>query len=248
MHENPYQASYAGPYVAAMAGEWERTTFIRRTYIHLAGAIAAFAGLEFFLFSVAGEAVGNMVRMMSGGWNWLLVLGAFMLVSTIAHRWAASTTSLATQYLGLGLFIVAEAIIFLPLLYVAQLAGEETILAAAILTGVVFGGLTLVVFVTRTDLAGWGKYLCLAGLLALGVIVASVVSSHFFPGAGFGLGVIFSALMVALACGYILYETSNVLHHYRTDQYVAASLALFASVAILFWYILRIVIAFSGRD
>jgi FtsH-binding integral membrane protein len=39
-----------------------------------------------------------------------------------------------------------------------------------------------------------------------------------------------------------------VLHHYRTDQYVAASLALFASVAILFWYILRIVIAFSGRD
>jgi FtsH-binding integral membrane protein len=45
-----------------------------------------------------------------------------------------------------------------------------------------------------------------------------------------------------------MYDTSNVLHHYRTDQYVAASLALFASVAMLFFYVLRLVMAFSNRD
>ena len=65
---------------------------------------------------------------------------------------------------------------------------------------------------------------------------------------GWALGPIFSVAMVALACGYILYDTSNVLHHYRIGQHVAASLALFASLALLFWYILRIVIALSGRD
>jgi len=54
--------------------------------------------------------------------------------------------------------------------------------------------------------------------------------------------------MIALACGYILYDTSNILHHYRTDQHVAAALALFASVAVLFWYVIRLLIALSGRE
>ena len=95
---------------------------------------------------------------------------------------------------------------------------------------------------TRTILTVLGIAVGVAALVALGAIVCSIVTG------GFGLGVIFSALMIALACGYILYDTSNVLHHYRTDQYVAAALALFASVAVLFWYVLRIVISFSGRD
>jgi FtsH-binding integral membrane protein len=51
--------------------------------------------------------------------------------------------------------------------------------------------------------------------------------------------------MVAFAGAAILYDTSNILHRYRTDQHVAASLSLFASVALLFWYILSI---FSSRD
>jgi FtsH-binding integral membrane protein len=46
--------------------------------------------------------------------------------------------------------------------------------------------------------------------------------------------------MVAFAGAAILYETSNILHHYRPNQHVAASLSLFASVALLFWYVLRI--------
>lgn len=242
MQETPYEASYAGSPVAARADEWERSLFVRRTYIHLAGAITAFALIEMLIFAIAGEAVGNLIGTMVSGWNWLFVLGAFMVVSWIAHSWAASATSLTTQYLGLTIYVVAEAIIFLPLLYVAHAIGDETILAAALMTGIVFGGLTTFIFITKADLSGWGKYLWLAGLVAMGVIVCSIVTG------GFGLGVIFSAVMIALACGYILYETSNVLLHYRTTQHVAAALALFASVALLFWYILQIVLAFSGRD
>jgi FtsH-binding integral membrane protein len=243
IQDNPYQASYAESPIAARVDEWERSVFVRKTYGHLAGAIVAFALIEMLIFTVAGEAVGNIVGSMVGGWNWLFVLGAFMVVSWIAHSWASSATSLTTQYLGLSIYVVAEAIIFLPLLYLARrIGGDDMILAAALMTGVVFGGLTAVVFISKADLSGWGKYLWLAGFVAIGVILCSIVTG------GFGLGVIFSAVMIALACGYILYETSNVLHHYRTDQHVAAALALFASVAILFWYILRIVIAFSGRD
>jgi hypothetical protein len=62
---------------------------------------------------------------------------------------------------------------------------------------------------------------------------------------GFSLGIWFVWAMIVAACGYILYYTSNVLHHYRTDQHVAAALALFASVALLFWYVIQI---FMSRD
>ena len=51
---------------------------------------------------------------------------------------------------------------------------------------------------------------------------------------------LFCGALVILACGFILYDTSNVLHHYRTDQHVGAALELFASLALLFYYILRI--------
>ena len=70
----------------------------------------------------------------------------------------------------------------------------------------------------------------------MAVVVVGMIS-------GSTLGLWFSGLMVMLASGYILYDTSNVMLHYRTDQHVAASLALFASVALLFWYVLRIFMA-----
>ena len=63
----------------------------------------------------------------------------------------------------------------------------------------------------------------------------------------FQLGVWFSGAMIGFASMYILYETSNVLHRYRTDQYVAAALALFAAVALLFWYILRLMMELQRR-
>ena len=69
----------------------------------------------------------------------------------------------------------------------------------------------------------------IVGIVALGVIVLSMFM-------GFNLGIIFVAAMLLLAGGYILYDTSNILHHYRIGQHVAASLALFASVALMFWY------------
>ena len=67
----------------------------------------------------------------------------------------------------------------------------------------------------------------------LGLIVASFI----FP---ISLGLWFSGAMVVFASGAILYNTSNLLHRYDPDQYVAAALSLFASVALLFWYVLQI--------
>ena len=242
MHNNPY-ASFGQEGSVAGASEQARTEFIRRTYSHLAGAVLLFIALEALAFALTTpEQRWDVVRLMMGSrWSWLLVLGAFMGVSWIANSWANSSTQLSTQYLGLATYVVAEAIIFLPLLFLAHRFAPEAITTAAMITIVVFGGLTGFVFVTKTDLSGWGKYLCMASFGALGFILLGM----FMPGI-FGLGGIFTALMIMLASGYILYETSNVLHQYNTTQYVAASLALFASVALLFWYVLRLVMSLSN--
>lgn len=240
VEENPY--AY-GATLAASATESAREAFIRRTYTHLAGAICAFVAIEAALIAATPQHVMERVLGSVMGFGWLAVLAAFMLVSWVARAWAQSGSSRTMQYAGLGLYVFAEALIFLPIMWIATFyLGAEVPLTAGLITLVATAGITAFVFVTRVDLSWMGKYLFLAGLVAIGVIVCAVIFQ------GFSLGILFSALMVGLAIGYILYDTSNILHHYRTDQHVAASLALFASVALLLWYVLQIVMHFSSDD
>lgn len=235
--------SYGYDYsVAARAAGSDRALFIRRTYAHLAGAILAFMGIETLLLNVLSESAQVQIVRMMMGYGWLVVMLAFIGAGWLARAWAHSETSTAMQYMGLGLYVVAWAIIFLPLLIIASHMVDKTVIpTAGILTLAVFGGLTLSVFVTRKDYSPLAPILSVGSLIALGVILASIFI-------GFGLGLIFSFVMVALASGYILYDTSRVMLHYRTDQHVGAALELFASVALLFWYILQIVMNFSSRD
>src|SRR5690606_12781739 len=162
---------------------------------------------------------------------WLLVLGGFMIVGWLASRTAATATTLSAQYLALSGFVAAEAIIFVPLLYVANAIAPGAIQSAALVTVLGFSALTAVVFVTRKDFSFLGGILWWLGMCALLAIVGSLLF-------GFALGTYFSVGMVAFAGAAVLYDTSNVLHHYPKDRYVAAALALFASVALMFWYVL----------
>ena len=217
---------------AVQAAESERVSFIKQTYLHLAGAILAFVGLE-TLIQMSGIAYA-LTSLMVGRWSWLIVLGAFMGVSHLATKWASSdASSQGKQYLGLGLYVIAEAIIFAPLLLIASLMTSRNVIpTAGILSLFLFSGLTASVFISKKDLSWMGRILTIGGFIALGIIVVSALF-------GFTLGMLFSAAMIIFAAGSIMYQTSNVLHHYRTDQHVAASLALFASVALLFWYLVR---------
>lgn len=231
--------------LAIQAERSERALFIRRTYAHLAGAILAFVALEAAFFTlVPQESIRQFMATFFGSpVSLLILLAAFIGVGYLAQYWAHASTSPTMQYLGLGLYVAFEALIFIPILYVAQrysAAGGQNIIAqAGIMTLCVFGGLTMSVFASGKDFSFLGPILSIAGFVALGTIIAAIVF-------GFNLGLLFSFLMVAFASAFILYETSNVLHHYRTDQHVGAALQLFASVALLFYYILRIFL--QSRD
>jgi FtsH-binding integral membrane protein len=243
---NPY-ASFG--HIATDAPATERLAFIKRTYLHLALAVYALVTLEFIYFNVFDEQMRQYMPKLLGSFWILVMFGGFMLTGWIARSWAESDASVGKQYAGLGLYVLAESIFLAPLLwianhYVTEMGGYtfSPVAVAGVLTFFVFAGLTGGVFLSKADFSFLAPILGIAGMLAFGAIVAS----FFFPGMLSGLW--FPVAMVVFASGYILYDTSNVLHHYRTTQHVAASLALFASVALLFWYILQIVLAFSSRD
>ena len=188
-----------------------------------------------YLFS-AGYAETIALKMLSV--NWLLILGAFMLVGWLATRTAHTVESKAMQYIALGAFVVAEAIIFLPMLWMAFMYAPGAIesAASATLLGVI--GLTAVAIITRKDFSFLRSVLVWGGIVALIAIVLAVVF-------GWQMGTWFSVGMIAFAGAAVLYDTSNVLHHYPQDKHVAAALELFASIALMFWYVLRL---FMARD
>lgn len=241
--ETPY-ASFGTTAIDATPAD--RLSFIRKTYTHLAAAIYALVALEFIYFKALplDEWVPSLF---SFRWGWMLLFLGYVVVSNVADSWARSDASPGKQYTGLFTYTFAFSVILCPLLWIAnqyttEIGGAQysPIAVAALATLAIFGVLTATVFISRKDFSFLGPILGIASMVLLGVVALAMFG---FLNMGTGLFLVF----VAFAGAAILYDTSNVLHHYRTDQYVAASLRLFASLGLLFWYVLQIVISFSGR-
>ncbi|WP_153391804.1 Bax inhibitor-1/YccA family protein [Chryseobacterium vaccae] len=220
--------------LVAHSSEVEKADFYRKTYLHVALSVLAFIGIETILLKTVPA---ELIAMMFGQkYTWLLIIGVFWLASILANKWSLAQ-SRSTQYLGLGFYIVLEAVIFLPLIYIAvNTAGVNVIFQAAMLTISMFAGLSLVAFMSKKDFSFLRNIIVIGGFIAIGLIVAGAIF-------GFNLGLWFSVGMVLLASASILYETSKLKNTYTTGQYVGASLQLFASIMLLFWYILRILMS-----
>ncbi|MCM8538614.1 MAG: Bax inhibitor-1 family protein [Lentisphaeraceae bacterium] len=222
----------------------DRSSFITKTYAHLLVAVLAFVGIESVLLnSVEGREFGASIA-----GNWWLVFGGYMVVSWMATRFAHSCESKFMQYLGLSLYVVAISVITLPMLMMAQqlaynqgLDPSQLIFRAGMISLSGFFALTAIAFVTRKNFSFLRGFLMWGGVIALVLIGCS----FFF---GLNLGIWFSVAMVGIAGAAILYDTSNVIHEYSDGQHVGAALQLFASLAMLFWYVLRIVMALSSSD
>jgi len=173
-------------------------------------------------------------------YSWLIVLAVFMGVSWFANSMAHSGASREKQYMGLALYVFAEAVIFLPLIFTAMAYAPDgsLLISAAVTTGSLVAGLSAIAFFTKKNFGFLGRILMVSGFVAMGVIVAAIAF-------GFTLGLLFSGAMIIFAAASILYNTSNIIHQYRSDQYVAAALSLFASIALMFWYVIQF---FMGSD
>lgn len=212
----------------------EQAEFFKKTYTHVAAAILAFIVVEALLLNVIPERL--IFSMIGGNYIWLFILGLFWLGSTMSNN-LAFHPSQDKQYLGLGLYVILEAIIFLPMITIAtRFSDSNVIMPAAMITLFMFSGLTAVVLFTKTDFSFLRTAIMVGGFVSLGAIVAGAIF-------GFNLGLWFSLAMVVLASASILYQTHQIKENYTTNQYVGAALQIFASVMLLFWYILRILMS-----
>ena len=226
-----------GPILVGSLEDAKKATFYRKTYTHVALAILAFIFLEYIFIGFFEETVISLINLMfANSFSWLIVLGLFWVGSSLADK-LAHNPSQQTQYLGLGLYVLLEAIIFLPMIYMAAVySGPEMLTQATIITLCLFGGLTAAVFMTNKNFSFLRTGLVVASFIVVGLIVCSVIF-------GFNLGLWFSLAMVVFAGAAILYQTSKVKYEYTEDQYVGAALGIFASVMLLFWYILQILMS-----
>ena len=217
----------------------EQVAFYRKTYAHVAAGVLVFIAFEYLLFQ--SETIVNFAFSLTQGWRWLLLLGGFMLVTNYAESMALRTADKNKQYLAFLLYIFAEAFIFIPLLFIAIFyteSGMSLLYQASIVTLGLFTGLSAVVLLTKKDFSFLRTGLTIGFFIAIGLIIAGTLF-------GFNLGLWFSVGMCLLAGGTILYQTSNLVHKYSKDEYIPASLGLFAALMLLFWYVLSI---FLSRD
>jgi FtsH-binding integral membrane protein len=252
-------SQHARPIEGAVAtlGVSDRVDFLRKTYGLLGVSLVAFAVLAGGMMKFATATSWGFSRWaLTGRWNWLLVILAFMFVGWIAQRLAMAQTSRGLQYFGLGLGVAAEAFILQPLLWVVMIrfgnpaalfaggvatpvlssTGASLILQATFITLAIFIGLTITVFVTKKDFSFMRGALMIGSFAVLGIIIASAIF-------GFHLGAIFCGAVILLLAGYILYQTSLVMSYFPPTGYVAAALMLFATIATLFWYVLQLLMS-----
>ena len=238
------QDGYYSDRTAANALPDARMAFIRRTYGIVALAITGFVVLTAVFFKM-GFAETLARTLFASKFGWLGIIIAFLVAGYVAKSIArAKHLGVAVQLGGLAIYVVLEAVIITPLMYIAELRfpGQGIPLQAGVLTLLVFGGLTAFVFTTKRDFSWLGPVVMVGFLLMIGAVVLSMIF-------GFQLGIVIAFVGAGLAAAAVIYDTSNILHHYNTDDHIPAGLELFASIATLYWYILQIVMQYtSNRD
>jgi len=226
---------------AAEAAPNARAAFLKNVYLHLFGAVAACTALTalFMTTPAIQQAIWGVFAVRYGG---LILLVGMMAVTWLATSWAHQGASRGLQYAGLGLSVVAESVIFALVLPFAERVAPGVSQSAAIVTLAIFATLTAVVFYTGVNFNFLAPLLWAAGIAAIVAIVLNIFMGHG------SLGPWFAAAMIVVASGYILYDTSRIMREYPVDAHVGASLELFTSVAMLFWYVVRLLMQLKNGD
>ncbi|MCD8284241.1 MAG: Bax inhibitor-1 family protein [Opitutae bacterium] len=234
--------SYTNPFTVAAAAPYARAAFYRRTYGLVALSCVAFGVVLAALLASPIADVLTSLFFGNGMFGWLIVIAAFWGISAFANRLAFTGASAGTQLSGLGLYAVLEAVIFTPVLNVclkifgAEVTVNEIVLPAAAATLLLALGLTLTVFMTRTDFSFLRAFVNIGIFVALGAIVV-------FWLAGINPGTWLIVALIALMAAAILWYTWIVKERLRPDQHVAAALLIFSGIATMFWYFVQLFIS-----
>lgn len=209
---------------AAQATVAERMGFIRKVYaLFFAATLFAIGGV---MLGFAFPAI--MIAVASHPWITLMVLmGGVMGAQAVRHTPGVNLIAL------FGFTTLTGAIIS-PLMYIVGRDNPASILQAGVLTVGIFGGLTAYVFVSKKDFS------FLRGMVTTGLIVVFLAAllNIFFQSSAFSFAV--SAAALLLFSGFVLYDTSNIIRRYPTNEYIAGALSLYLDAFNIFLALIRI--------
>jgi modulator of FtsH protease len=215
---------------AAQATLAERLGFIRKVYalffvatlFAIGGVLLGFSYPPLMIYALEHPII--MLFAMLGG-----VMGA----TALRHNRGINLAALFG-------FTTLTGVIISPLIALVYLKNPASILQAGILTVGIFGGLTAYVFISNKDFS------FLRGMLVTGLIV--VILAGLLNILVVGSSALYFATAVAtlfLFSGFVLYDTSNIIRRYPTNEYVAGALSLYLDAFNIFLALLRIL---NSRD
>jgi FtsH-binding integral membrane protein len=213
-----------GAETAARASVSERMGFVRKVYALFFAAT---------LFAVGGVALGlsfEPLQLFARQHPWIMLfvmLGGVMGAQAVRHV-------RGLNLLALFGFTTLTGVVISPLIAVIRLINPGSILAAGVLTVGIFGGLTAYVFISKKDFS-FMRGMVTTGLIV--VILAAVV--NIFLGSS-ALGFAVAAATLLLFSGFVLYDTSNIIRRYPTNEYIAGALDLYLDAFNIFLALLRI--------
>lgn len=239
MNQNPYALAAELPAFEAAASE--RATFLKKVYSLLLAGVLVFAGSLWATANVpavAGLAEGLWRGIARGGLGWVIYFGIFAGGFWLVHAVARVFPLNLIAFFAWSFLL---ALLLSPIVLFAAHAAPATLNMASAVTAMTFSGLTAFVMITGKDFS------FLRGILFLGMwglVVLSLCGWLF----GFGWPLWGSGLGVLLFAGYILYDTSEILHRYPTTMAVSAAVVLFTDVVLLFKHVLIILLSLRGND
>jgi len=207
---------------AAQAPVEERMAFLKKVYglLSLSVILSAAASWvtvsnEDFLTTVASN---QMVF-------FLLALGSIFFV-----MWARKKETMGIVALFSFTMLMGVSTAPIVLVYTGQ-----AIINAAVLTGLVFAGLSLYTITSKRDFSFMGGMLT-TGLIVL--IIGGLLNAFVFQSS---LGsFLYSSAGVFIFSGFIVYDTFNIMRRYPTDEHVSATLSLYLDILNLFMMLLHL--------
>jgi modulator of FtsH protease len=214
---------------ASEASAAERMGFVRKVYALFFAAT---------LFGIGGVAVGlsfTPLLVFAAQHYWIMffgMLGGVMAAQAVRHV-------RGINLLALFAFTTFTGIVISPIIYLIGRTNPASILQAGVLTVGIFGGLTAYAFLSKRDFS------FLRGMVVTGLIVVILagILNIFLASSAFGFAI--AAATLLLFAGFVLYDTSNIMRRYPTNEYVAGALALYLDAFNIFLALLRILN--SGR-
>jgi modulator of FtsH protease len=190
------------------------------------------------IFSALMAGVSVMLRMPP--MTYLLALGgAFLLIFFVLPRTANSAKGLGVVFAITGLLGFSLG----PMLamYLSLPNGPQLVGMAFAGTGVIFLGLSGYALLSRKDFSFMGGFLITGFLVVLMAALANIFLA--IP----ALSLAISSAVIFIMSGFILYDTSRMIHGGQTN-YIIATVSLYLNIFNIFVHLLHILGVMGGDD